>query len=257
VVLALGVGAVFLGGKITGATNNPLPVVIGLIFGLFSLFLAPYYGRKAARKGGYSAMIAAQTAVIDFDPNNADAYYWRGQLYMTLAGEYAWPHAIRRICRKAIADFDEAVRLAPDFSAAYVSRVNALGAMGQLQQAVTDYTAAIQLDPNNAFAYCARATAYNGLYRYDRSIPDADAAIRLAPDLYLGYDARGYGFWHRGNATGTRADYEQAVSDFTEALRLNPAAVDCYMGRAQVYWALGEAVNAAADEATVAAASAR
>jgi tetratricopeptide (TPR) repeat protein len=246
--LGFGAGAIFVGAKITSATNNPLPLVGGLIIGLFSLFFAPFNAKKAVRRTAHRSAIAYFTRLIEADPQNQAAYFNRGQTYLRLASEYSWPQFSRRIAAKAVPDLDEAIRLVPTSAAAYVGRVNAFGIMGQLKELIAEYTQAIERDPNHALAYCARATAYNGLYQHDRSIPDATEAIRLAPDLYLGYDARGYGFWHRGNSTRTKADYDQAIADFTEAIRLNPRALDCYLGRAQVYRALGDQPSAANDE---------
>jgi tetratricopeptide (TPR) repeat protein len=251
VVLALGAGAIFVGAKVTSITNNPMALVGGIIAGLFSLFYAPYYGIKAIRKAEHRAAIAEITRKIGADPNDAVAYFDRGLLYLKLAMEYSWPQMLRRAAAKAIPDFDQAIRLAPNYPAAYVSRVNTFAMMGQLMEVIAEYTDVIQRDPNQALAICARATAWNGLYQPDRSIPDATEAIRLAPDLYLGYDARGYGYWHRGNRTRARADYEQAIADFTEAIRLHPGALDCYHGRAQVYRALGDQGKAALDFAAV------
>jgi Tfp pilus assembly protein PilF len=249
IVLAIGAGGIFLGATITGAAHNDMPLVVGIIVGLICLYLAPFLGKSAVRKAACRSAIAEYTEAIRLDPNNATAYFSRGQVYRILAGEYAWPQMTRRMCLQAIADYDEAIRLVPNYPAAYLGRVNAFAAMRQSDRAIAEYTEAIRLDPSNALAYCARATAYNGVLQFDRSIPDATEAIRLAPDLYLGYDARGFGFWHRGNATRQMADYQQAVADFTESIRLKPTAMDCYLGRALVYRALGDSGKAAADEA--------
>jgi tetratricopeptide (TPR) repeat protein len=253
VTLAIGAGAIFVGAVVTNKTNNPLPLVGGLIGGIFSLFLAPYYGKQNVRKTGYRAAIAQYTEAIGRDPSDARTLINRANVYRMLATEYAWPQMTRRICRHALADYDEAIRLAPNEPDAHVGRVNALG----FEQAIAEYTETIRLDPNNAVAYCARATAYNGLAQSNGSIADATEAIRLAPDLYLGYDARGFGFWHRGNASRAQTDYLQAVADFSEAIRLNPNALDCYLGRAQAYRALGEVKLAAADEDSVRAGQGR
>jgi tetratricopeptide (TPR) repeat protein len=255
IVLAIGAcGGFVVGGGIALAMGGFFPSggVVGLIVGpLLSLFFGSDPLRRAGRKPAYDRAIAEYTEAIARDPNNATAYFRRAQVYRILAGQYAWPQMTRRVCLKAIADYDEAIRLAPTAPAPYVARVNAFGAMGQLDRAIADYTEAIRLDPTNALAYCARAVAYNALFKFDRAIPDATEAIRLAPHLYAGHDARGYALWHRGNTTGQTADYVQAVADFTESIRLEPESMDGYYGRAQVYRTLGNFVQAARDDAKV------
>jgi tetratricopeptide (TPR) repeat protein len=50
----------------------------------------------------------------------------------------------------AIADFNQAVALAPDFAPAYQNRGNAWYARGSYGQALADYDETIKLDPNSA-----------------------------------------------------------------------------------------------------------
>ena len=127
--------------------------------------------------------------------------------------------------------YNHALQLAPNEAGPVNNRGWSLLLRGNWKEAQGYFEQAIRLDPNNALAWCARATAYNGSFLFDHSIADATEAIRLAPELYFGYDARGYGFWHRGNATGQKADYQQSIADFTESIRLRPAALDSYFGR--------------------------
>jgi tetratricopeptide (TPR) repeat protein len=226
---------------------------------------------QAARHAGHRATdlaIARYAAAIRLDPHDAVGHLQRGHA-----------HFLRREYAPAIAHYNATIRLDPlTQPTAYVGRVNAYGALRQLDRVIADYSAIIERDPTDALAFSARATAYNGQGRHDLALPDATEAIRLAPAQYLGYDARGYAHLQRSyftwpikliatlwmlatlaflrrdhfdwrTPTGTRANLEQAVADFTEALRLNPAAWDCHAGRAMAYRALGEHAKAAADAA--------
>jgi tetratricopeptide (TPR) repeat protein len=255
-IIAIGEGNLSLLGR---------AVLGGLGSGLVVWLLGQGY--RKARKRANDLAIAAHAAVIGLDAADAVAHSDRGTVCMA-KGEYA----------RAIAHFEEAIRLAPEQPYAYVGRVNAYAALGQLDRMIAEYSEAIRLDPEQTLAYCARATAYNALGRFDLALGDASEAIRLAPQLYLGHDARGYANWQRGNfnviikglaiawmlatlgflrrdhfdprtPTGTRADLEQALADFSEAIRLEPRAWDCYRGRALVYRALGDRASATVDEA--------
>lgn len=238
-VPAIGAAGGFLVGLAASGTRHAdgfpeLPLLFSGLAALGGCLVGWPRGRRAAREG----VVAGYTDAIRRDPAQPIHHFNRGQIYLWMFRDY----------RRAIADFDEAIRLAPDYPAAHLARVNACGALGRLKPVIAEYTEAIRRDPGSAIAYCCRATAYNSLGQTARSMPDAGEAIRLAPDLYLGYDARGYARLQRGRATGSRADLEQAVDDFTEALRLNAHAWDCYDGRAQAHRALGDTTSAARDE---------
>ena len=61
---------------------------------------------------------------------------------------------------RAIAEYNEAIRLDPKFAQAYSSRGLAYDHKGDLGRAETDYNEAIRLDPKYAQAYFNRGNAY-------------------------------------------------------------------------------------------------
>ena len=58
---------------------------------------------------------------------------------------------------KAIADYNEAIRLDPKYVVAYNSLGYAWNLKKDYNQAITNYNEAIRLDPKNAYAYNSRA----------------------------------------------------------------------------------------------------
>ena len=61
--------------------------------------------------------------------------------------------------KSAISDFTTAIKLDPDYPAAYNNRGVAYGNLGEHRSAISDYTTAIKLDPDYAKAYRNRGVA--------------------------------------------------------------------------------------------------
>ena len=116
--------------------------------------------------------IAACTAVIrSRHPELAVAYYNRGHAY----AEKSQPV-------RALADFERALELKPNYAEALLGRGEILAQKGKWRQAVWDYDRAIRLKPGFADAYVDRAIAFDTQHEYRRAIADFDQALRLRPN---------------------------------------------------------------------------
>ena len=83
---------------------------------------------------------------------------------------------------RAIADYNEAIRLDPKDATAYNNRGYRLSAnKGDNDRAIADYDEAIRLDPKYAMAFLGRGIAYRAKGDLDRAIADYSEAIRLDP----------------------------------------------------------------------------
>ena len=120
---------------------------------------------------------------------------------------------------RAIADFNEAIRLSPLFSNAFVNRGNAHWEKGARETAMTDYDQAARLDPVNAFVFLSRGRAYRIAGEYDRAVEDFDQMIRLQRTNASAWNERCY--------THLVADtaLSNAVADCSDSLKLNPNSV--------------------------------
>jgi tetratricopeptide (TPR) repeat protein len=70
----------------------------------------------------------------------------------------------------AIEDYNEALRLKPDFVQAFSDRGAAWYFKGEYQKAIADYDEALRLEPNRARTYSNRSAAYRKLGRTKRAI---------------------------------------------------------------------------------------
>ena len=121
--------------------------------------------------------------------------------------------------RGEVADFDEAIRLDPTFALAYLGRAKAWYFKGDYKRAEADYSAAIRLDAMLGRAYLGRGAERRMTGDDDGAIADLSEALRLSTNDRNTYvriaDARGAMFFVRG-------EHDRAVADFSDALRLDP-----------------------------------
>ena len=73
---------------------------------------------------------------------------------------------------RAIADYDEAIRLHPAYAPAFNNRGNAHQAKGDLDAAIADYSEAIRFDFNFVQAFNSRGKAYQMKGNLDHAIAD-------------------------------------------------------------------------------------
>ena len=114
---------------------------------------------------------------------------------------------------KALAAYDTAIRLQPDYAAVYSNRGNVKNGLGCSDDAFADYDTAIRLNPHFAEAYYNRGVQKVLCEELDAAIADYDKAIRLKSD-----SAEAYANLGMTKAGLDRID--EAKSDLQTALEL-------------------------------------
>jgi tetratricopeptide (TPR) repeat protein len=142
--------------------------------------------------------------------------------------------------RRAIAEFDAAIRLDPSYAYAYSQRGFAYYKTGDPDQALKDVNEAFKHDPRSAAAYNTRGLVQHAKHDYDEALADLTQAIRLEP-LLSNFDS------NRGRTYNARKEFDRAILDLNESIRLNPANPLPYWHRAISYENKRERDKALAD----------
>jgi tetratricopeptide (TPR) repeat protein len=150
----------------------------------------------------------------------------------------AW-HVARNFDR-AIADFSEAIKISPTFVVAYVNRGNVYRDTGAAELAMRDFNQAIELDPNHAFAYLSRGRALRAVGQNDRAIEDFDQTIRLQRSNAVAWNERCYTQTLAGKSAA-------ALEACNESLKLKPNDRFALDNRGLVLLKLDEVDRAIAD----------
>lgn len=115
----------------------------------------------------------------------------------------------------AITAYDTAIRLKPDFAAAYTRRAGAKSASGDYEGMVRDLDAAIHLGQDHVHNYINRGVAKRNLRHYSAAITDYDTAVHLDPKYAATY-------LNRGNAKLDLGNHKMAIEDYDTAIHLKP-----------------------------------
>ena len=126
--------------------------------------------------------IGGCTAVLQSDRtsagNRAVAFTNRGIAY---AGKKDYD--------RAIADFNEALKINPNLAMAYNNRGSAVQSKGDYDRAIADYNEAIRIDPNYAVAYSNRGNLFEAKGRREEAIADFRRALTINPNHERSRDA--------------------------------------------------------------------
>jgi tetratricopeptide (TPR) repeat protein len=137
---------------------------------------------------------------------------------------------------EAVASFDRALALKPDFAEALLSRGVVLFELGRFEEAIASYDRLLALGPDAQAFSCRGAALYN-LGRLDEAVASYDRALDIQPDA----DA----FKTRGAALYKLGRLDEAAASYDRALALEPDA-EAFAQRGAALSALGRLDEAVA-----------
>ena len=152
-------------------------------------------------------------------PKDAAFYQKRGDEYFR-AGDYD----------KAIADYNESIRLNPQDAAAYYNRGLTYHYKNDREKASADYKTASQLKPELASQPLLLCLLYDSLKgeNPDKAIEDCGKTINSSPTFALAY-------FIRGNAYANKKDNDHAIVDYNKTIELNPKYAPAYINRGTAF----------------------
>jgi Flp pilus assembly protein TadD len=116
---------------------------------------------------------------------------------------------------EAIRQFEESVRLKPDFAYSHYNLGIAFDKQGQVDKALGQLQEALRLDPGYADAHYNLGVAFYQQGRTAEAIGQFRDTIRLKPDHPQAHN-------NLGTALGLNGQTDEAIRHFQEALRLKP-----------------------------------
>jgi tetratricopeptide (TPR) repeat protein len=164
---------------------------------------------------------------IEINPN-PDAFYNRGIVLQEL-----------KQLDDALASFDKAIALEPNFADALNNRGTVLQELKRLDDALTSFDKAIVLEPNFADAFYNRGIVLQELKHLDDALASFDKAIVLEPNFA---DA----FYNRGTVLQELKRLEDALASFDKAISLKPDFAEAFYNRGTVLQELKQLEDALA-----------
>jgi tetratricopeptide (TPR) repeat protein len=170
------------------------------------------------------------------------AYFNRADEYFLRTGYHDKALADNAIGEpdKAIAYYDQALKINPYYVKAWYNRGIIYLNRGEFDKAISDFSRTINLRPNYADALNRRGGTYFKMENFEKAYIDFSQAIRADPNYADAYYNRGLTCFKMGN-------FEKAYIDFSQAIQADPTNADAYYDRAAVSTWRGDAASALSD----------
>jgi tetratricopeptide (TPR) repeat protein len=126
---------------------------------------------------------------------------------------------------EALASYDRAIALQPDYAAALDNRGNALRQLRRFDEALSSYDRAIKLQPDYADALYNRGVTLHELGRFDEALASYDRAINLRPDHAAAFN-------NRGNTLQELRRFDEALASYDRAITLRRDHAEAHLNRA-------------------------
>jgi len=187
--------------------NKNLPVFLVFLIVIFGIYSFVY-------SRNYKTPVAFYDRSITTNPASAVAWYCRGTVVMQEEKKY----------QEAIHDFDQALRIKPDYARAFLNRGFCREQLNDITGAMDDYATASRLNPLAYEPHFDMASLKNSLGSTREALREFDTVLRLYPVFYQGYTERAKLKLSLKDTTG-------AMDDFNKAIQLNDRYPESFLHR--------------------------
>jgi len=178
----------------------------------------------------YLKAIELYTSAINKNTTgDSNLFVFRGSLYLKLT-----------CFELALNDFNRAIELDENQTAAYVFRAKVFESYRYSEKALNDYAKAEENDSNSSIVYEERASLLERLGCLPEALSDFNRLVELNPEDFYVYSLR-------ADLKEKLEDMQGALVDYSTAIELNPYYSDLYSYRAAIKEKLGDAVGAKLD----------
>lgn len=138
---------------------------------------------------------------------------------------------------EALASFEAAVRIIPDYAEAWYNAGVALGQMAQAQRALAAYRESLRLDSSNHDAWVNLGVLL-GQNDPQEALRAFERAVRIRPDS-------AFAWYNAGVALARLGESNRAIAAHREAVRLDPSNAEAWLNLGLLHRTAGRAEDAA------------
>lgn len=195
-------------------------------------FDSGYLGRARLRLMQADTTAASEDIdkALAINRNAVNAYIMRADIAISRAADF----------KSALADMDEAIRLAPRLAGLYVNRAYLRYSLDDYFGAMADFDYSLQLDPVNRAALFNRGLLLTEAGANDKALADFNRLLELEPDNYRA-------LYNRSLLHKAKGMYRQAIADIDKVIAEFPELPNAYYIRGEVYRDMHDLVRAKRD----------